>query len=173
MAQRVETQSGAFGQLVQQQVLEHALGKAIGQRQRAAAEARAMIGQRPVEVGAGNLKEKLREWQGVLHQFAKGIGAQAAHHGIGVVALGQEQEACGAAVAQCRQANVQRAARGAAPGGVTVETEDQVAGVLEQLLQMVLGDRRAQGRHHVADAELSERDYIQVAFDHQYRRIAA
>jgi hypothetical protein len=85
----------------------------------------------------------------------------------------QEQEADGLVVRHVRQAGFQRAARGAAASGVTVEREDHGVGLAQQLLHMNWRAGRAKRGDGIGKPELGQRDHIHVAFYHQHVAIFA
>ena len=91
--------------------------------------------------------------------------AVAANEIVGILAVGEKQEARLLAVRQHRQRVLQRAPRGLASGGVAVEAEDDEIGEAEELLRMDGRRRRAQRRNGVLDAVLRQRHDIHVAFD--------
>ena len=84
---------------------------------------------------------------------------------------GQEEKAEGARIGRVRQASLERPARGATPGGVAVEAEDDRVGEANELLHVLRRARGAERRHGVLEARLRQRDDVHVALDDQ--RVAA
>ena len=86
------------------------------------------------------------------------------HQVVGIVASGQEAEACPLAVADQRQHDLERAARGLDPGAIAVEREDDVIGKAQQAADVSIRDCGSERRHRVVESGLGQLDHVHVAF---------
>jgi hypothetical protein len=113
------------------------------------------------------VEQVLGQGRGLAPPALEGLAALLAHLAVGVLALGQEQEAHLAAVLQHRQGVLQGAPGGLAAGAVAVEAEHHLGHGAEQPVQVFAGGGGAQGGHGVADAELGQGHHVHVALHHQ------
>ena len=82
---------------------------------------------------------------------------------------GRRAKPQGAVGRQQWQRQFRRARRRPAAGGVAVEAQDRRRREPPQLLELFLGQRRAERRDGAADAGLCQGDHVHVAFDHHQR----
>ena len=97
---------------------------------------------------------------------AEGVGPLAAHQGVRVFAVWQEQEARAAPVLQIGQGRFQGAPGGVTAGLVAVEAEQHAGHQAEQALEVFFAGGGAEGGDGVAQALLGQGDDVHIAFDH-------
>ena len=159
--------AGKLGELLLHHVPEHAAGELVDVGAGQADQAGAAVQGGHVHLLLELAEQELGQGLGPLHALAEFLLADLAHQAVRVFALGQEQEAGLATVAQQGQGGFQGFPGGVAAGAVAVEAEDHLGGAAEQLFQVIGGGGGAQGGHDVADAELGQGHHVHVAFHHQ------
>ena len=103
----------------------------------------------------------------------EGLGAFLAHQRVGIVALGQEQEAHLAALLHFGDRVLERAPGGGPSCAVAIEAEHHFADEPEDPLQVIRRRRGAERRDRVGDAGLVQAHDVHVALDHEQALQAA
>src|SRR6185437_7141518 len=102
------------------------------------------------------------------------LGPVLQHQRVGILAGGQRGEAQAVPRLQQRQGAVEGAELRAEARGIAVEAQHRLRQEAPQLLDLLLGERRAERRHGAAEAGAVQRDHVHIALghDHRGRRLA-
>ena len=100
------------------------------------------------------------------HGLLERLRSPGSHERVGVLSVGQKRKRRLPAVAHERQRLLEGPPGSIAPRGVSIEAEHHLPRGPVELLEMVTGRRRPQGRHRIVDPELGEGDDVHVALHH-------
>ena len=167
LPQTVSRQAHQFRQPLHQQLEIHTGRNGVQQRSCQRDQARLAVGVRQVDLLAQMRQQIFRQRLRAGEPLFKARATLLAHQRIGILAVGQEQEADLAAFARFGQHILQRAPCRATPGAIAVEAEHQFIDQLEGAPQMFGRGGGAERGHRVLHAGLVESHHVHIAFDDQ------